>query len=72
MRYKVLKQLNGKFRILINLGIIPISIWDWVVMYEYYLEERKVNAKMQSYQNTAEQYRVTETTIRNLVKWMES
>ena len=72
MRYKVLKQLNGKFRILINLGIIPISIWDWLVMYEYYLEERKVNAKMQSYQNTAEQYRVTETTIRNLVKWMES
>ena len=72
MRYKVLKQLNGKFRILINLGIIPINIWDWVVMYEYYLEERKVNGKMQSYQNTAEQYRVSETTIRNLVKWMES
>jgi hypothetical protein len=72
MRYKVLKQLNGKFRILINLGIIPINIWDWVVMYEYYLEERKSNAPSLLLLPDRKSNRVSETTIRNLVKWMES
>lgn len=70
-RYEVLKSLK-EFNLLISLGIIPINIVDWIVMYEYYIEERKVNKKMQSYSNTAENYKVHEQTIMNVVSWMET
>lgn len=69
-RYNVLKQIPN-FNLLISLGIMPMSIVDWIVMYEYYLDEKKIHKKMQSYSNTAENYKVNETTIRRIVCWME-
>lgn len=70
-RYETIKALDN-FKLLISLGIVPITIMDWLVIYEYYLEERKTNKKMQSYSNTAENYRMSESQIINVVYWMES
>ncbi len=71
-RYEILKEIN--LTMLISIGIIPQHIFDWFVIYEWYLKERLTNSKMQSYSNTAE-YRkqvISERTVRNIVKWMES
>ena len=70
-RYGNIKALNN-LNLLVSLGIISITVIDWIVLYEYYLDERKSNGKMQSYCNTAENYKVNETTIRRIASWMES
>jgi len=69
-RYQTLKQLSN-FKELISFGIIPMNIFDWVIIYEYYLSERLINKKMQSYSNTAENYKISERQVMNVVCWME-
>ena len=72
-RYETLKKTEN-FKTLIALGVIPITTFDWLTIYEWYLNERKLNTKMQSYQNTADSRKpaVSEKHVRNIVKWMES
>lgn len=70
MRYNILKEIE--LTKLVARGIVPIHLMDWLVIYEYYLDERKTLGKMQSYSNTAENYKVDETTVRRLVYWMEN
>jgi hypothetical protein len=70
-RYQTLKLIENLNR-LVALGIVPINILDWIVMYEYYLSERTKLSKMQSYCNTSENYRLSERQIMNVVAWMES
>jgi len=69
-RYQTLKELTN-FKELISFGIIPMNIFDWVIIYEYYLSERTTNKKMQSYCNTAENYKISERQVMNVVLWME-
>ena len=71
VRYNTLKQIEN-FTRLIQLGIIPIVIMDWIVIYEYYKIERETLGKMQSYCNTADNYRMSEKHIMSIVKWMET
>ena len=72
VRFEVLQNLNGKFDVLIGLGVIPIQISNWMSIYKHYLKERENHGKMQSYCNTSERFRCSENTVRNTVKWMES
>ena len=69
-RYNVLKKLDN-FNLLISLGVIPINILDWIVIYEYYLSEREYCKKMQSYSNAAENYKISEKHTLYIVSWME-
>ena len=69
--YQTLKDLDN-FNFLISKGIIKMIVFDWLVMYECYLEEMKKFNKMQAYENTAESYKCSTRQIMNLVKWMES
>ena len=69
-RYEILKGIEN-FDTLISRGIISIIIVDWIVIYEYYLSERLTEKKMQSYENTAEKYNISEKQVRNVVNWME-
>ena len=65
--------LNSEFEMIkkyVCLGLIPIHILTWKTIYEFYLDEILYHSKMQAYQNTAENYRVSEKTIRNIVAWM--
>ncbi len=69
-RYETIKQTTN-FKTLIALGVVPINIFDWVIIYEYYLSEREKYKKMQSYSNTAENYKISERQVMNVVCWME-
>ena len=70
-RYCVLKEMDDLTK-LVSLCIVSISIMDWIVIYEYYLLERKTLGKMQSYCNTSENYKMSESQVRNIVYWMEN
>jgi hypothetical protein len=69
--YEIIKEIPN-FNLLLSKGIIKMIIYDWLVIYENYLEERKTFDKMQAYENTAESYKCSTRQIMNLVKWMES
>ena len=68
-RYTEIKNIPDLNK-LICLGIIPMVYIDWMVIYEFYLSERINLGKMQSYSNTAENYKMSETQIRNIVAWL--
>lgn len=69
-RYETIKSISNINRLYL-LGILQIHLMDWVVIYEYYLIERQTNKKLQSYTNTAENYRLSDRHIMNIVSWME-
>ncbi len=69
-RYTTLKSIPN-LNALIAFGIIPMHIFDWLIIYEYYLIERKTNKKLQSYTNTSENYKKSERQVMNVVFWME-
>ena len=56
---------------LIKLGILPLTVLDYKVIYEYYKEERKCNNKKESEFNTAEEFRISERTVRRVAVWMQ-
>lgn len=70
--YEFIKKDEKVIRKYIQKGLIPVHIMTWRTIYEYYLVERESNGKMQSYSNTAENYKVNECTVRNIVYWMNS
>jgi hypothetical protein len=70
-RYEIIKDLNGNFKTLVSLGIVPIQIHDWVNIYEFFLIERKTEKKMQSYENTAENFKISTRQVMNVIRWME-
>lgn len=73
-RYDLIKQIesNTIFISLIKKGLLPTTILDRKVYYEFYLNQRKQYNNSQSIYNTAEEYRVSERTIRRAVKFMAS
>lgn len=71
--YEFLKKEEKTVKKYISKGVMSVHFLTWKTMYEYYISERKEgNSKMESYQNTAENYKVSEATVRNMVYWMNS
>ena len=61
---------NLSFLNLLKKGVIPLSVLDKKVYYEYYLNERKTTNKAQSITNTSEEYKVSERTIIRAIDFM--
>ena len=72
--YNLIKKIENDslFIILLQKGLIPLSILDRKCYYERYVLERTTNAKLQSITNAAEEYNVSEITIRRAIKLMEN
>lgn len=71
--YELIKTVENDslFLNLLRKGLIPLSVLDRKCYYERYKLERETNNKMQSITNTAEEYKVSERTIYNAIKFME-
>ena len=61
------KNLN----VLIKLGILPLTVLDYKCIYEYYKQERRTNNKKESEFNTAENFHISERTVRRVAVWMQ-
>ncbi len=59
------------FLLLLKKGVIPLSVLDKKVYYEYYLNQRKTTNKAQSITNTSEEYKVSERTIIRAIDFMD-
>ena len=72
--YELIKKTEDEilFLNLLRKGLIPISIMDKKVYYEYYLNELLKWNKTQAITNTAEEYNVSERTIRRALEVMEN
>ena len=69
---------NQLFLSLMRVGVIPLSIMDRKVYYEYYmaqcedLKKLTKSYKMLAVQNTMDEYHISQTTVYNSIKLMES
>ena len=72
--YQVIKRIenNMDFTTLLQKGLIPLTVLDKKVYYEYYMKQMKITSeKWQSISNTSEEFCVSEMTIRRAIKFME-
>jgi hypothetical protein len=70
--YEILFNLK-ELDLLIEKKILSIHILDLMQVYKYFLDEMKENnnQKMVCYLSTSEHFRVSETTIMRIVKFMK-
>lgn len=71
-RYEIICKLDKDFLILINKGLLPVHLLAWKTIYEAYVNEMKRNKKMITYLYLADFFNLSETQIRNIVKFMSS
>lgn len=70
-RYETLKRID--LVKLVRRGILSVHLLDYITFYESFLKDYEItNRKYQSYENVAEDYKVSFDTIRNAVKYMKS
>jgi len=71
--YEIIKKIeNDDFCLdLIRRGIITLKILDYKVYYERYISELQRVSICQAITNTAEEFRVSERTIRNAINYMK-
>jgi len=58
--------------LLIKKGVIPISILDRKIYYEYYTDKIRTNKKRKAIELTAIEFDVTLMTVYNAIKFMEN
>ena len=71
--YDLVKRIENSedFLTLLKKGVLPLSLLDQKVYYEYYLNDlKKTGSKVQSVMNTAEEYRKSESTINRAIRFM--
>ena len=72
--YSLLKKIENDFTFLLLLqkGMVSLSVLDKMVYYERYLSELKSVNKTQAITNVSEEYNCSEMTIYRAIKTMES
>ena len=72
-RYELITKIQSDilFLKLLKKGLLPLSVLDRKVYYEYFLNEFKTNKRWQAITNTADEFNVCESTIRRAIKYME-
>lgn len=71
--YEIVKKIESDpFCLeLLRRGIISLKILDYKVYYERYISELQRVSICQAISNTAEEFRVSERTIRNAINYMK-
>jgi len=72
--YELIKRIENstEFLSLIKKGLLPLSILDKKVYYEYFLNDfEKTNLKSESLRNTSEEFDKCERTIIRAIEFME-
>ena len=73
--YQILKRIENtaSFLTLLKRGLVPVTIFEKKVYYEYYLRDFEMTGSSgQSVFNTSEEYDKSERTIWRAIKFMEN
>ena len=71
-RYEMICKLDKDFILLINKGLLPVHLLAWKTIYEAYKYHIQENKKMVTYLFLADFFNLSETQIRNIIKFMAS
>ena len=73
--YNLIKRIENsqEFLLLIKKGLLPLSILDKKVYYEYFINDFKnTNSSSQSVTNTSEEFDKSERTIFRAIQFMKA
>ena len=73
--YNLIKRIENsqEFLLLIKKGLLPLSILDKKVYYEYFIDDfKKTNSSSQSVTNTSEEFDKSERTIFRAIQFMKA
>lgn len=72
--YELIQNIENddRYLFLFKKGLVSLKVMDYKLYYERYKRERLSESKTQAISNTAEEYNVSERTIRNAIERMES
>ena len=72
VNYDYLKEIGFEsFIEMVNRGIIPVHIMDYLTIYDTYLHEKISNKKSVAITYCSDKYNCSENTIRNIINFME-
>ena len=72
VNYEFLKSLdNNTFLEMVRRGIIPVTIMDYLTVYEFYISELNTNSQSTAITSAADKYNCTERTIYNIINFMK-
>ena len=70
-RYDYILNMNGDLITLVRIGLTPIHLLDWKVIYETYLRVKQTDTRS-FIQDVANEYDITRKTVYNIIKYMET
>ena len=71
-RYQTLLKLGENFKTLVRIGIIPIHLTMWKVVYESVEEEKKEYENSQAVKNVAYKYDLQRTYVYKILQYMNT
>jgi hypothetical protein len=71
VNYEFIKSIeHNQFLEMVRRGVVPISIMDYLTVYEFFLNELKSTSKSVAITTTADKYNCSEKTIYNVINFM--
>ena len=71
-RYETIKKMGESFIALVRIGIVPVHLTTWVVVYENYKKQLANNKSSQAVQNVAEDFDLQRRQVYNIIKYMDT
>jgi hypothetical protein len=72
VNYEFLKAMpQDHFIEMVRRGIIPITVMDYLTVYEFYLNELKSKTKVGALNSSAEYFNCSDKTIYNIINFMK-
>ena len=71
-RYETIKKMNGEFLNLVRIGIVPVNLTLWVIVYEQYKKQLENVKSSQAVQNVAEDNDLQRRQVYNIIKYMST
>ena len=73
VNYDFIKSIeHNQFLEMVRRGVVHVKVMDWVVVYEFFLNELKSTSKSVAITTTADKYNCSEKTIYNVINFMIS
>ncbi len=71
-RYTAIKQMNSSFINYVRMGLIPVHLTMWIVVYESYKKQLESVKSSQAVENVAMNYDLQRRQVYNIIKYMNT
>lgn len=71
-RYLKIKKMNGSFIDYVRIGLIPVHLTMWVIVYETYKKQLETVKRSQAVEFVAMEYDLQRRQVYNIIKYMSA